>query len=264
MVRDGEAHTAFTGRLIELLRKGDDRAGDLLTLGDVYRSLHLRLRADGLPLPQQRGTATADLLGLVRNGQPALLEPAALTEEMAALLASGSPRGRLAGVEELGEWLIGTDPRCVLAARLALEEVAARDNPQVAAAARGLLSTVTASPAQPAPLPAHVATEDAEAEPFSDVLVEDDRTAHVIVQALIDRKVKLFSPRTYNEARVFGEAYRNGEIVAVHFYNMESSDVQRIYDFSSGLSAAVDGKVVELTLDPPMSIVTSRSVGWPQ
>jgi hypothetical protein len=37
------------------------------SLGEIYRQLYARLRADGLPLPQQRGTATADLLGLVRN-----------------------------------------------------------------------------------------------------------------------------------------------------------------------------------------------------
>lgn len=67
LVRDGEAYTAFTGRLLRLLENGSEHAGDLLSLGEIYRHLHARLRADGLPLPQQRGTATTDLLGLVRN-----------------------------------------------------------------------------------------------------------------------------------------------------------------------------------------------------
>ena len=139
LVRDGEAHTAFTGRLISLLRDGDEGAGDLLTLGGIYRQLYLRLRREGLPLPQQRGTATADLLGLVRNRRPAPVKPAELTEELRALLDSRSPRVRLAGVAELGEWLHDADLRRVLAARQALKQVADHDNPQVAPAARQLL-----------------------------------------------------------------------------------------------------------------------------
>ena len=66
----GEAHTAFTGRLLRLLREGSPHGGDLLSLGEIYRHLHAQLRDDGLPMPQQRGTGTADLLGLVRNRHP--------------------------------------------------------------------------------------------------------------------------------------------------------------------------------------------------
>jgi hypothetical protein len=67
LVRAAEEHTAFTGRLLRLLREGSPQAGPMLSLGEIYRHLYARLRAEGLPLPQQRGTATADLLGLVRN-----------------------------------------------------------------------------------------------------------------------------------------------------------------------------------------------------
>lgn len=67
LVRAGERHTAFTGRLLALLREGIPHAGNLLSMGEIYQGLYARLRADGLPPPQQRGTATADLLGLVRN-----------------------------------------------------------------------------------------------------------------------------------------------------------------------------------------------------
>ena len=67
LVRDGEPHTAFTGRLLRPAEHGADygrRAAD--PRRDLPR-LHARLRADGLPLPQKRDTATADLFGLVRN-----------------------------------------------------------------------------------------------------------------------------------------------------------------------------------------------------
>jgi hypothetical protein len=67
LILPGERHTAFTERLLRLLRDGSPQAGDMLSLGDIYRSLNARLRAEGLPVPQQRGTETADLLGLVRN-----------------------------------------------------------------------------------------------------------------------------------------------------------------------------------------------------
>ncbi|WP_158702488.1 pYEATS domain-containing protein [Kitasatospora sp. MMS16-BH015] len=66
----GEEHTAFTGRLLRLLRTGSPAAGESLSLGDIYRHLQAELRAEGLPVPQQCGTETADLLGLVRNLHP--------------------------------------------------------------------------------------------------------------------------------------------------------------------------------------------------
>jgi hypothetical protein len=67
LVLPGERHTAFTERLLRLLHEGSPQAGAMLTLGDIYRHLHALLRAESLPAPQQRGTETADLLGLVRN-----------------------------------------------------------------------------------------------------------------------------------------------------------------------------------------------------
>jgi hypothetical protein len=67
VILPGEQHTAFTERLLRLLRDGSPQAGRMLSLGDIYGNLHRRMRAEGLPTPQQRGTETADLLGLVRN-----------------------------------------------------------------------------------------------------------------------------------------------------------------------------------------------------
>ncbi|WP_266541583.1 caspase family protein [Streptomyces sp. NBC_01142] len=66
---DGERHTAFTGRMLAMLRAGSPAAGTMISLGDIYRHLHTTLRAEGLPLPQRCGVNNADLLGLVRNVQ---------------------------------------------------------------------------------------------------------------------------------------------------------------------------------------------------
>ena len=67
LILPGEEHTAFTERMLALLRTGSPSAGSHLTLGDIYRHLYAQMKAEGLPRPQQRGTELADLLGLVRN-----------------------------------------------------------------------------------------------------------------------------------------------------------------------------------------------------
>ncbi|MGD0069799.1 MAG: SAV_2336 N-terminal domain-related protein, partial [Streptosporangiaceae bacterium] len=48
----GELHTAFTERLLHLLRTGLPEAGELLSLGDIYRALRRQLHAEALPEPQ--------------------------------------------------------------------------------------------------------------------------------------------------------------------------------------------------------------------
>ncbi|MGN5636979.1 caspase family protein, partial [Streptomyces sp. AC154] len=67
LVLPDEAHTAFTGRLLTLLREGAPHTGPLITMQDIYRTLWSRFTAERLPLPQQRGTENADQLGLVLN-----------------------------------------------------------------------------------------------------------------------------------------------------------------------------------------------------
>lgn len=139
LVRDGERHTAFTGRLLHLLEHGADYAGELLTLGEIYRRLYARLRADGLPLPQKRDIATADLLGLVRNAWTPPEALADLPQELQLMLASASARVRQAAVAELGDWLAAADPDRVRTARRALRQVVGRAAPGEAGAAADLL-----------------------------------------------------------------------------------------------------------------------------
>lgn len=72
LVLPDEAHTAFTGRLLALLREGAPHTGPLITMQDIYRTLWSRFTAERLPLPQQRGTENADQLGLVLNRTAAI------------------------------------------------------------------------------------------------------------------------------------------------------------------------------------------------
>jgi DivIVA domain-containing protein len=64
---DGHGYTAFTGALLRLLDNGSPRAGDMLTLNDIYVELLHHAQANHLPEPQKLGTDTADLLPLARN-----------------------------------------------------------------------------------------------------------------------------------------------------------------------------------------------------
>lgn len=63
----GERNTAFTGQLLRLLREGDPRAPEQLTLDHVYRSLYRGLLGRGLPEPRRQGTDTVEDLILAHN-----------------------------------------------------------------------------------------------------------------------------------------------------------------------------------------------------
>jgi WD40 repeat protein len=174
-VREEEAHTAFTERLLSLLREGSPGAGQFLTFGDIYRHLDERLRADGLPPPQHLGTNTVSRLGLVRNRRPAPPKPAPLPETLLVLLESAFPRARLTAVVELGELLAGPDPSRALSARLALEQVAAHDHPDIASTARALL-TETEPDDTPTPSGEAVATAGGQSLDSDEEQVDDRRT----------------------------------------------------------------------------------------
>ncbi|MFD8699960.1 caspase family protein [Kitasatospora purpeofusca] len=153
----GETHTAFTERLLAVLRSGLPGAGEWLSLDDIYRHLRSQMLADGLPAPQQSGTATAHLLKLVRNRlhpapaatrsprAPALANPGALPEDLRAGLSSDRPGLRAAAVRELAEWLDGPDPAQAVVARVALQNTAINDIPVVADVARAALDSRVSS-----------------------------------------------------------------------------------------------------------------------
>jgi DNA-binding NarL/FixJ family response regulator len=63
----GEQHTAFTGRLLHILRNGVPGGPEFLTVDDLYQQLLIKLNAGGLSRPHKRGTTTAGLLALTRN-----------------------------------------------------------------------------------------------------------------------------------------------------------------------------------------------------
>ena len=67
LVLPGEDHTAFSGRLLKILHEGIPGGPELLSIDDIYQQLRARMKAEGLPRPQKRGTNSAGSLALVRN-----------------------------------------------------------------------------------------------------------------------------------------------------------------------------------------------------
>lgn len=67
LILEGERHTAFTGRLLQLLNEGAPGGAELLTIDEIYRQLYRRMTSEGLPRPQKHGTLNADELALARN-----------------------------------------------------------------------------------------------------------------------------------------------------------------------------------------------------
>lgn len=94
----GEPHTAFTERLLHLLRTGLPEAGPWLSMSNIYLTLIRQLRAESLPEPQCLGRGTAELLGLTRNpAYSPISAEAAVVQEAVARRAVTLPESPPAG-----------------------------------------------------------------------------------------------------------------------------------------------------------------------
>lgn len=151
----GEVHgdgvsSVFTGVLVDGLRSGDadrDRDG-LVTVGELYDYAYGEVRSrDGRQNPTLwTYGAEGDML-VAQSPRGAVVEPAPLPEDLVALLESARPRVREGAVAELADLAAGPDPGRALAARVALERIAAEDIPSVAEAARRALGADEAAAA---------------------------------------------------------------------------------------------------------------------
>ena len=69
-------------------------------------------------------------------------------------------------------------------------------------------------------------------------------------------RITTLHPRTYNEARVIGENYRDGIPVIMDLSEMSDADAKRLVDFAAGLVFSVHGQIERVTskvflLSPP-------------
>jgi hypothetical protein len=101
LVLDGEDYTAFTGRLLGLLREGVPGGPELLTADALYQQLRNKMHAEGLPQPQRSGSSTAELLALARNRAFAATAGPALVERRARAVEEGEGGGWAAAAAAL-------------------------------------------------------------------------------------------------------------------------------------------------------------------
>ena len=109
-------------------------------------------------------------------------------------------------------------------------------------------------------------TQATNIEPARPVAKLDDRRRQAAPRpapaAPMSRIVTLH-PRTYNEARVIGENFRDGIPVIMNLSEMSDADAKRLVDFAAGLIFSVRGQIERVTskvflLTPPNVAVAAE------
>jgi actin-like ATPase involved in cell morphogenesis len=105
--------TSFTGELLDLVRTGIPGGPEQLTLGILYPRLRQRLQQRGLPMPNRRGTDTADQFPFTRNAArtdpmrpPQPPRPAGITAMGRAVAIDFGPSNSVVATLEGGEPIV--------------------------------------------------------------------------------------------------------------------------------------------------------------
>lgn len=61
------------------------------------------------------------------------------------------------------------------------------------------------------------------------------------------RRITTIHPRTYNEARIIGESFREGTPVIMNLTEMDDADAKRLVDFGAGLVFGLRGSIERVT-----------------
>lgn len=61
------------------------------------------------------------------------------------------------------------------------------------------------------------------------------------------RRITTVHPRSYNDARTIGEAFRAGTPVIINLTDMDDADAKRLVDFSAGLIFGLHGAIERVT-----------------
>ena len=61
------------------------------------------------------------------------------------------------------------------------------------------------------------------------------------------RRITTIHPRSYNDARKIGEAFREGTPVIMNLTDMDDADAKRLVDFSAGLTFGLHGRIERVT-----------------
>jgi cell division inhibitor SepF len=71
--------------------------------------------------------------------------------------------------------------------------------------------------------------------------------AREMVSAADLRRITTVHPRSYNDARLIGEAFRGGTPVIMNLSDMDDADAKRLVDFSAGLIFGLHGSIERVT-----------------
>ena len=101
------------------------------------------------------------------------------------------------------------------------------------------------------------------APPVRAVRDDEDRPSHAEVTPLPRRtpakqvvrepqmselnRITTIHPRTYNEAKNIGEAFRGGVPVIMNLTDMDDADAKRLVDFAAGLAFGLHGSIERVT-----------------
>jgi cell division inhibitor SepF len=82
-------------------------------------------------------------------------------------------------------------------------------------------------------------------------------------------RISTIHPRTYNEAKNIGEAFRDGTPVIMNLTDLDDSDAKRLVDFAAGLVFGLHGSIERVTskvflLSPAHVEVTASEVEPPK
>ena len=61
------------------------------------------------------------------------------------------------------------------------------------------------------------------------------------------RRITTVHPRSYNDARIIGDAFRDGTPVIMNLTDMSDADAKRLVDFSAGLIFGLNGAIERVT-----------------
>ncbi|MCL2464030.1 MAG: cell division protein SepF [Micrococcales bacterium] len=82
------------------------------------------------------------------------------------------------------------------------------------------------------------------------------------------RRITTVHPRSYNDARAIGEAFRSGVPVIINLTDMDDGDAKRLVDFSAGLIFGLRGAIERVTnkvfLLTPATVEVSSEGGAPE
>lgn len=75
----------------------------------------------------------------------------------------------------------------------------------------------------------------------------DGAPEHVALTTSELRRITTVHPRSYNDARMIGEAFRSGTPVIMNLTDMDDADAKRLVDFSAGLIFGLHGSIDRVT-----------------